>query len=255
MLYFANWKILLICAICALGVLLSAPNLFSRSLLAGCRMWCRTSRWRSGSICAAAPICCSGRCRGGAARAPRIRSSTMSAMRCSTPISAIPASRSKAMRSCSRSANRAGSTMPGRRWPRSIPDLTVAIDARRRGQVDSARPRPRRSGSQAVDQSIEIIRRRIDETGTKEPTIERQGAGPDRWSSCPASSDPEHVKDADRPHRQADLPDGRRACHARRGAQRPSAAGDEMLPARASSNSRGPTPMSCAGGSWSAATC
>ena len=28
---------------------------------------------------------------------------------------------------------------------------------------------------QAVEQSIEIIRRRIDETGTKEPTIQRQG--------------------------------------------------------------------------------
>ena len=34
MLYFANWKIALICAICALGVLLSLPNLFSQSLLA-----------------------------------------------------------------------------------------------------------------------------------------------------------------------------------------------------------------------------
>ena len=34
MLYFANWKIALICAICALGVLLSLPNLFSPSQLA-----------------------------------------------------------------------------------------------------------------------------------------------------------------------------------------------------------------------------
>ena len=33
MLYFANWKITLICAVCALGVLLSLPNLFSPSLL------------------------------------------------------------------------------------------------------------------------------------------------------------------------------------------------------------------------------
>ena len=34
MLYFASWKVALICAICALGVLLSLPNLFSPSLLA-----------------------------------------------------------------------------------------------------------------------------------------------------------------------------------------------------------------------------
>src|SRR5580700_10527396 len=34
MLYFENWKITLICAVCALGVLLSLPNLVSQSLLA-----------------------------------------------------------------------------------------------------------------------------------------------------------------------------------------------------------------------------
>ena len=39
MLYFENWKIILICAICALGVLLSLPNLFSPSLLAQLPSW------------------------------------------------------------------------------------------------------------------------------------------------------------------------------------------------------------------------
>src|SRR6202162_4865358 len=34
MLYFANWKILLICTVCALGVILSVPNLFSAAQLA-----------------------------------------------------------------------------------------------------------------------------------------------------------------------------------------------------------------------------
>src|SRR5882672_152020 len=34
MLYFANWKVLLICGICALGVLLSLPNLFTPAELA-----------------------------------------------------------------------------------------------------------------------------------------------------------------------------------------------------------------------------
>src|ERR1700736_3534479 len=34
MLYFANWKVLLICGICALGVLLSLPNLFTPAQLA-----------------------------------------------------------------------------------------------------------------------------------------------------------------------------------------------------------------------------
>src|SRR6185312_8445802 len=34
MLYFANWKILLICAACALGVLFSLPNVFTPAQLA-----------------------------------------------------------------------------------------------------------------------------------------------------------------------------------------------------------------------------
>ena len=47
--------------------------------------------------------------------------------------------------------------------------------------------------SAAVDQSIEIIRRRIDETGVREPTIQRQGA--DRvLVQLPGIDDPERVK-------------------------------------------------------------
>jgi preprotein translocase subunit SecD len=45
----------------------------------------------------------------------------------------------------------------------------------------------------AVDQSIEIVRRRIDETGTREPTIEREGQ--DRiLVQLPGIDNPEHVK-------------------------------------------------------------
>lgn len=47
--------------------------------------------------------------------------------------------------------------------------------------------------SAAVDQSIEIVRRRVDETGTKEPTIQRQGE--DRiLLQLPGVDDPERVK-------------------------------------------------------------
>src|SRR6266571_1824491 len=34
MLYFANWKVLLICAVCAFGVIASIPNLFTPAQLA-----------------------------------------------------------------------------------------------------------------------------------------------------------------------------------------------------------------------------
>ncbi|MET0338310.1 MAG: protein translocase subunit SecD, partial [Caulobacter sp.] len=47
--------------------------------------------------------------------------------------------------------------------------------------------------AKAVDQSIEIIRRRIDELGTREPSITRQGA--DRVVvQAPGESDPERLK-------------------------------------------------------------
>ena len=46
----------------------------------------------------------------------------------------------------------------------------------------------------AVDQSIEIINKRIDETGTKEPTVVRQGE--DRIVvQVPGYGDPQHLKD------------------------------------------------------------
>lgn len=47
--------------------------------------------------------------------------------------------------------------------------------------------------NQSVEQSIEIVRRRVDETGTKEPAIQRQGA--DRvLLQLPGVENPEHVK-------------------------------------------------------------
>ena len=48
--------------------------------------------------------------------------------------------------------------------------------------------------TQTITQSIEIVRRRIDETGTKEPTIQRQGA--ERiLIQLPGVDDPERIKD------------------------------------------------------------
>ncbi|MBI3418952.1 MAG: protein translocase subunit SecD [Proteobacteria bacterium] len=46
---------------------------------------------------------------------------------------------------------------------------------------------------QVVDQSIEIVRRRIDETGTREPSIQREGENR-IMVQLPGVSDPEHIK-------------------------------------------------------------
>ena len=44
------------------------------------------------------------------------------------------------------------------------------------GRHADATPRRRRSTQRTMQQSLEIIRRRVDETGTREPSIQRQGA-------------------------------------------------------------------------------
>ncbi len=60
----------------------------------------------------------------------------------------------------------------------------------------------------AVDQSIEIVRRRVDELGTTEPSIQRQGA--DRiLVQVPGLQDPQRLKELHRHDGEADLPHGR----------------------------------------------
>ncbi len=73
------------------------------------------------------------------------------------------------------------------------PELTVEIGSDGAGTMQFSTVATEARRSQAVEQSIEIIRRRIDETGTKEPTIQRQGQ--DRiLVELPGVDNPEHVK-------------------------------------------------------------
>ena len=74
----------------------------------------------------------------------------------------------------------------------SQPDLTIESSA---GTITLAYTEQAiiRLKSQTIEQSIEIIRRRVDETGVKEPTIQRQGV--DRIIvQLPGVSDPERIK-------------------------------------------------------------
>ena len=81
----------------------------------------------------------------------------------------------------------------------------------------------------AVAQSIEIIRRRIDLLGTKEPDIRQQGARPDRHRGARRER-PGEAEGRHRPDRQADLPDGRRAGRSRRTRQPVVPPDDVVLP-------------------------
>lgn len=72
-------------------------------------------------------------------------------------------------------------------------DVTVSTESDQRVRIAFVPEAIQAEAARAVEQSIEIIRRRIDELGTREPTIIRQGA--DRIVvQAPGESDPERLK-------------------------------------------------------------
>jgi preprotein translocase subunit SecD len=193
MLYFENWKIALICAVCALGVLLSLPNLFSPSVLARLPSWLPHKQVSLGLDL-----------RGGSYLLLEVDVAAAQRERLNSIIDNV--------RNSLRDTNigYTGLNVEGdaitftirepdriedaRQALRKIDaDLTVDIASDGLGAMRFSTVATEARRRQAVDQSIEIIRRRIDETGTKEPTIQREGA--DRiLVQLPGVDNPEHVK-------------------------------------------------------------
>src|SRR5246127_4544644 len=193
MLYFANWKVALICAICALGVLLSLPNVFSQSLLVQVPRLLPHKQVALGLDL-----------RGGSYLLLEVDVAAAQRERLNSLIDNV--------RNALRDANIGYTGLNGEgdaivftvREPDRIddarqalrkidPDLTVDIASDGSGTMKFSTVATEARRRQAVDQSIEIIRRRIDETGTKEPTIQREGA--DRiLVQLPGVDDPQRVK-------------------------------------------------------------
>jgi preprotein translocase subunit SecD len=193
MLYFANWKILLICGICLLGVLLTLPNLFSRAFL--------------DQLPDAVPhkqIALGLDLRGGSYLLLRVEVAAAERERLNSIVDNVRNALLNANLGYTGLAvqgdaivfhvRELGHVDDARQALSKIdPDLAVTIlpDGSGKVQFSAAATETRRT--LAVEQSIEIIRRRIDETGIKEPTIEQEG--PDRiLVELPGISDPEHVK-------------------------------------------------------------
>src|SRR5437660_1418506 len=193
MLYFENWKIALICAVCALGVLLSLPNLFSPSFLAQVPDWLPHKQVALGLDL-----------RGGSYLLLEVDVAAAQRER----LNAITDNVRNALRDANigyTGLNVEGDAIvftmrepdrieAARQALRKIdPDLTVDIATDGSGTMRFSAVATDARRRQAVEQSIEIIRRRIDETGTKEPTIQREGA--DRiLVQLPGVDNPEHVK-------------------------------------------------------------
>ena len=204
MLYFPRWKICLIIAICVLGTILTLPNFFSRETLASLPSWYANSRIHLGLDL-----------RGGSHlllevdmgavihdRVEGLVDSARTALRtANVGYTAItpgergitvqlrdPAQAEEAAKALRGLANRVGGGALGG----GQPDLDVSVNgATITATLSEAALRDR--ATQAVEQSIEIVRRRIDETGVNEPTIARQGT--DRiLVQLPGVEDPDRVK-------------------------------------------------------------
>lgn len=193
MLYFAQWKVLLIVAVCALGVLLSLPNVFSPSFLAGLPRFLPHKQVALGLDL-----------RGGSymllkvdfgveereqlqSTIDRVRNALLDANIGYTGLKVA----NEAIHFKIRQLNRVDDARAALR--KIDPTLAVKINSDGQGMIGFVRQAAESQRTQAVQQSVEIIRRRIDETGIKAPTIQRQGANR-ILVELPGVGNPEHIQ-------------------------------------------------------------
>ncbi|HEV8679897.1 MAG TPA: protein translocase subunit SecD, partial [Stellaceae bacterium] len=193
MLYFANWKILVICGVCALGVLLSLPNLFSPAQLASLPRYVPHKQvalgldLRGGSYLLLEVDFAAAQHERLNSLVENVRNTLRDAKIGYTGLDVDGEAIAFSIRDGARIED-------AREALRKIDtDLTVEIDGNGAGKLQFSALAIETRRRQAVEQSIEIIRRRIDETGTKEPTIQRQGQQR-ILVELPGVDNPEHVK-------------------------------------------------------------
>ncbi|MSP87692.1 MAG: protein translocase subunit SecD [Alphaproteobacteria bacterium] len=192
MLHFAKWKIALIAAVCALSVLFCLPNLLPQSVLAKL-----PKDFSSRQIVLGLDL------QGGSHLLLEVDVKTVVVERLNALVDGARTQLRQdrvaytnlgvAGDSITLQLREAGDAEKARAVIRALdPDLELQTN----GAVVTARMtekglRDRKRA--AIEQSIEIVRRRIDETGTREPTIQRQGD--DRiLVQLPGVDDPERIK-------------------------------------------------------------
>jgi SecD/SecF fusion protein len=201
--YFSRWKIGLIFAVCAASVLFSLPNLFSKNSLPS---WLPSHQVNLGLDL-----------RGGSYLLLQVDLSALTKERLEGTLDQVRAKlreakiaysglevrgdsievtlRDPAQREAAAAALRdvgtgdGGSSMLG--GPAN--DFTVATPAEGVVRLTLTPQATQAKAGQAIEQSIEIVRRRIDQTGVNEPQIARQGT--DRiLVQLPGVDDPERIK-------------------------------------------------------------
>ena len=193
MIYFAKWKIVMILGICALGVLFAAPNFLSAKQAESLPSWLPHKQLSLGLDL-----------QGGSHLLLEVKVDTVLKERLEALVDSMRTALRKAR------IRYGGLGIDGLIAKVTIKDIASAEQARQllknldselnvelsdggqiRLEMTEKSIRDRRTA--AIEQSIEIVRRRIDETGVREPTIQRQGE--DRiLVQLPGIDDPERVK-------------------------------------------------------------
>ncbi len=192
MVYFEKWKIILILVICVLGVVYMAPNLLSRQTAEGLPTWLPHKQIDLGLDL-----------QGGAHLLLEVKVSEAIKDR----LLALVDETRVALRKARIGYTGLGRTAAGitvnirkeedldraRRLLRQIDRGAVLADDGRRLTLTLTEKTLRARRAAAVQQSIEVVRRRIDETGLREPNIQSQGS--DRiLVQLPGVKDPERIK-------------------------------------------------------------
>jgi preprotein translocase subunit SecD len=193
MIYFARWKIIMILGICALGVLFAAPNFLSAKQAESLPSWLPHKQLSLGLDL-----------QGGSHLLLEVKVDSVLIDRLEALVDTMRTELRKARIRYGKlgidglGANvtikdiaSAGQAHQLLKSLDSELDVELSDGGQIRLEMTEKSIRERRTA--AIEQSIEIVRRRIDETGVREPTIQRQGE--DRiLVQLPGIDDPERVK-------------------------------------------------------------
>jgi SecD/SecF fusion protein len=200
MVYFSRWKIVAVIAACVIGALIAAPNLVSRETLLKLPGWVPTRQVNLGLDL-----------RGGSYLLLQIDLTALDRERLDNTLDAARATLRTAKIPFTDAEVQGDAVQIGLRDPGQTEDALKALRAMDTGPAGSVsayaltadtpgtirmsltEATQRERAEQALEQSVEVVRRRVDETGVAEPQIASQA--PDRiLVQLPGVKDPDEIK-------------------------------------------------------------
>ena len=205
MLFFARWKVYTIIGVCLAGLIFTLPNLFSRELMNGLPAWLPHRQihlgldLRGGSyLLLEVDMPAVVKERLGSLQdgvRSQFRTANIGYVNLTSDDKSVtfslrdPKDREEALKDLKTLSTSVG----GVGTSGGVNELQIEIGADGNGVITLAEAALHDKAARAVEQSIEIIRRRIDETGVNEPTIARQGENR-ILVQLPGVDDPDRIK-------------------------------------------------------------